>query len=294
VIGGAFAIKMLNIPFTYLLIDPTSITRKSFALGLYNYHWFAYQFVISLIFIFAIFMYIKNIIVRVTLILFAFLCVYFLLLSSSRQSIFGGVVALWFCFLWVEFSGTRAHRFWIVTLVIVVLISAYWLVEQAPNILRLGFLSSGTTLPDSALIREILQKRSQVSWEVGLALIPESPIWGLGFSKYYVSHNLFLGTIVDQGIVGLVFLVGFLLFWVGEAQQSWRTSAQLEDKTWKLAMVAVMVFVLVQSQFSGNPLSEWAMWWSTAFLWCLNGLDTFAEGQKQDLPDQASQPRLVR
>ena len=49
-------------------------------------------------------------------------------------------------------------------------------------------------------------------------------------------------------------------------------------------MVAIMVFVLVQSQFSGNPLSEWAMWWSTMFLWCLNGLDVHAEKQKQVEP----------
>ena len=89
--------------------------------------------------------------------------------------------------------------------------------------------------------------------------------------------------IVDQGVVGLVFLLGFLIFWFGEARSAWKTVEQPGLKTWKLAMVAIMVFVLVQSQFSGNPLSEWAMWWSTAFLWCLNGMDVL-EKKRMWLP----------
>lgn len=283
-IGGILAIMMLNIPFAYLLIDPTSVTRKSFALGLYNYHWFAYQFAISLVFIFSLFAYLKNLLARVSLGLLALLCVYFLLLSSSRQSILGSAIALMFCFVWVEFSGRGAHRLWVVVLVVVVVVSAFWLIQRAPDVLRIGLSSSGTASFDQTVIREILQKRSQVSWEQGFALFPDSPIWGLGFSKYYISHNLFLGTLVDQGIVGLIFLLGFLVFWLGEVAQAWQTSTQPKLDIWKLAMVAVMVFVLVQSQFSGNPLTEWAMWWSTAFLWCLNGIDELHEDVKQIAP----------
>jgi len=292
-IGGMFAVMMLNIPFSYLLADPTSITKRAFALGISNYHWFAYQFAISLTFIFALSVYMKNILVRAGLILPALLCVYFLILSSSRQSILGCAIALLFCFIWVEFSDKGAHRFWIVALVAIVLFSAYWLVEQAPSVLRIGSSSSGS-LPDIALLQDIIQKRSAVSWQLGLNLFPESPIWGLGFSQYSVSHNLFLGTIVDQGIVGLVFLLGFLTFWFGEARLAWKTTEQPGLKTWKLAMVAIMVFVLVQSQFSGNPLSEWAMWWSTAFLWCLNGLDVHIEEQEQVEPVRERYTRLIR
>jgi O-Antigen ligase len=293
VVGGMFAVMMLNIPFSYLLADPTSITRRAFALGISNYHWFAYQFAISLIFIFALFVYIKNILVRVGLIVPALLCVYFLILSSSRQSILGFAIALLFCFIWEEFSGKGTHRFWVVALVTIVIFSAYWLVIQVPNVLRIGLSSSGS-LPDIALLQDIIQKRSAVSWQQGLNLLPESPVWGLGFSQYSVSHNLFLGTIVDQGIIGLVFLLGFLIFWFGEARLAWKTTEQPDLRIWKLAMVAIMVFVLVQSQFSGNPLSEWAMWWSTMFLWCLNGLDVHAEKQKQVEPVRERYTRLVR
>ncbi len=273
VAGGIIAILMLNIPLTYLLTDPTSITQKSFALGIYNYHWFAYQFAVALIFIFALFAYFKNFLLKIGLAVLALLCVYFLLLSSSRQSIFGSAIALMFCFMWTEFSGRGAHRFWIVVLVSVVAASAFLIIQQAPDLLRIGLSSGGTALPDQTIIREILQRRSEISWERGFALVPDSPIWGWGFSKYTVSHNLFLGTIVDQGIVGFIFLLGFLFFWAGEAKRAWKISAQPELHIWKLAMVAIMVFVLIQSQFSGNPLTEWAMWWSTAFLWCLNGMD---------------------
>jgi len=54
-----------------------------------------------------------------------------------------------------------------------------------------------------------------------------------------VSHNLFLGTILDQGIVGMFFLIGFLLFWFGEARRAWRTPHSLIIAIWKLAMVAI-------------------------------------------------------
>ena len=283
VIGGLFAIMMLNIPFSYLLADPTSITKNTFALGIINYHWFAYQFAISLVFIFVLFIYVKNILVRAVLIVPALLCLYFLILSSSRQSILGCTIALLFCFIWVEFSGRGAHRFWIVALVAIFIFSAYWLVEQAPSILRIGPFSGGSP-PDIALLQDIIQKRSAVSWQLGLNLLPESPVWGLGFSQYSVSHNLFLGTIVDQGIIGLVFLLGFLTFWYGEARLAWKTTEQPDLKIWKLAMVAIMVFVLVQSQFSGDVLSEWAMWWSTVFLWCLNGMDMLEKKGKVATP----------
>ncbi|MEW5939451.1 MAG: hypothetical protein AB1750_07310 [Chloroflexota bacterium] len=291
--GGVFAIQMLNVPFSYLLSDPTAITRKSFALGIYNYHWFAYQFAYSLVFIFAMFLYVKNAVLRALLGALALLCVYFLLLSSSRQSIFGALIALGFCLLWTLVSGRGAHRLWVGALALALLVAGAWIVQQAPDVLRLG-LTDGAGRLDAALIREILQKRSEVSWDQGVALVPESPVWGLGFSRHYVSHNLFLGTLVDQGAVGLVFLLGFLFFWLGEAIRAWKTPAPAGLAVWKMAMVAVMVFALAQSQFSGSPLSEWALWWSAAFLWCLNGMNAAPQREPVTVPRRPAMQGATR
>jgi O-antigen ligase len=294
VIGGIFAIMMLNVPLHSLINDPTSIVHISFALGIENYHWFAYQYAISLILIFSLFVYYNNLMTRVGLILLVLSCVYFLMLSSSRQSIFGLMIALLFSFMWVLFSGRNKYRYWIAVIVVVVGISAFRLIEQEPAILRIGFSSGGTFLSQITMIQEILIKRSQLTWEQGFALVPDSPIWGLGFSKHYISHNIFLGTIVDQGMIGLVFLIGFLYFWTGEAVRAWRTPKQYDVYTWKLAMVSIMVFVLVQSQFSGNPLSEWAMWWSTAFLWCMNDRGFNGKDQEQNFLSAERQLRQIR
>lgn len=275
-VGGWFAIALLNIPISYLLSSPTLVDKVS-ALGIVNYHWFAYQYAISLVFIAALFMYAKKLAVRMGLVVLALPAVYFLILSSSRQSIFGCLVALLFYFSWVFLAGKRNHRFQLAILALAILFSSYWLIRQAPQILRLGFSADGL-LPDSTILGSIIESRSEITWDVGISLIPQSPIWGFGFSKNDVSHNLFIGTIVDQGTVGLIFLLGFLSFWFGEARQAWRTEVSSPEGLWKLAMVSIMVFVLIQSQFSGSTISEWAMWWSTAFLWCLNGLQRLNTG----------------
>jgi hypothetical protein len=255
---------------SYLLKDPTLTSFGVVQLGVINYHWFAYPFAISVLFGFGLIKEFKNIFARVLLFGFILVCVYFLILAGSRQSILGCVAGILFFSAWIV-SRHKVSSAWVIPLVTGVFAFMYWLILQAPDLLRLGLGSQAGVIDVNATrIIDFIQSRSVITWQEGIKTFLSSSIWGVGFSQHYVSHNLFIGTGADQGIVGLIFLVGFLIFWARQAILAWREVELNIENTWRMILVSVMIFELVQSQFSGSPIAEWAMWWSTTFLWIMN------------------------
>lgn len=268
ILEGWFALQVINIPVSFIAKDPTLISFGVLRLNVVNYHWFAYPFAISLIFVLVLFFQTNNLLWRIICLLVGIYCVYFLVLAGSRQTIVGVLAAMIVFGLWMMKSRGNL-RIWLMIVLSIFLYVSIWLVQVAPSLLRLNGPQGQLSL-DISFLKEIIQDRSAITWEQGLRIIPDSPIWGFGFSLQNISHNLFIGTLVDQGIVGLIFLICFLIFWGLEAKFVWEATRVTVDNLWRVAMVLVMVFVLIQSQFSGNPIAEWAMWWSTVFLWQLN------------------------
>jgi len=267
-LGGWYALQVIHIPLGYVFSDPTLLSYGVLRLNLINYHWFAYLYAISLIFLLSFFFWTKNFGLRLLIMVTAICCLYFLIISGSRQAMLGAFVALLIYGIWLLKSQGLA-RLWILVIVIPFIFVSIWLVNDAPLLVRLGTNNSRLVL-DVDLMTKIIRDRQEITWDEGLKAIPHSPLWGVGFSLHAISHNLFIGTLVDQGLIGMVFLLGFLIFWWREAWRVWNLSRITPDNLWRVALSTVMVFVLVQSQFSGSPVSEWAMWWSTTFLWCLS------------------------
>ena len=100
-----------DISFSTFLSDPT---LRSFGIIFYNsqnYHWFSYPFAISLILIFPLISISKSIFIKLLLFFSACLCIYFILLAGSRQTIYGGGLILIFFSWWIFKVQKRKRTF---------------------------------------------------------------------------------------------------------------------------------------------------------------------------------------
>lgn len=260
IIGGWVALSMEHISFPDVLHDPLLRGSQVVRLGIINYHWFAYAFAISIIISMALFLESAHLYQRLLLSLSALYCAYFLIMSGSRQTIAALAIALLVYALWAS-TRRGVSRVQIVLFVLAVILIGFFIYRAAPNLV----VRSGETGVKESF--NIFASRG-VYWKEGWHVFLGSPIWGAGFTQIY-SHNFFIGTLADQGLVGMAFLIGFLIFLGKQVRGVWGRGIEDKIGIWRVAFLCIVLFGLTHAQASGNPISVWHLYWSGALLWGL-------------------------
>ncbi|MCG8347249.1 MAG: O-antigen ligase family protein [Chloroflexales bacterium] len=262
-VGGWQALQMLNIPLSYLPGDPALTQRGVVTLGIPNYHWVGYMFAIALILTITLYLSSRrNMLKLVLLIATATCCAYFLLLAGSRQSVNGAVAVSLLLLAWAILrKGVPKLRVMLLAGIVgFVSISLYLTAPQL--IVR----ENETGLFDAI---NILSDRGNL-WRIGWENYLSSPIWGTGFKYTKFSHNIFISTLADQGIVGIVFFAGFLLFMIWQTRGIFTNNGPGEYAIWRIGFLGIVLFGLIHGQASGTVFSTWHLFWATAFLWWLS------------------------
>lgn len=261
--AGWKALSMIEVDLAYLLVDPTLSNTPIVRLGLVNYHWFGYMFALSLLFTVGLFMQTRHLGGLALLGANAVVCVYFLLMSGSRQSLNGAMFASAALVLWVMLSG-KTQRGRVLFLAASVVAVGLWIYNTAPQLIVREGEAPGE-------IFNVFDDRSSL-WLLGWQFFLTSPVWGTGFDFAIYSHNLFVSTLADQGLIGMGFLLGLLVFIGWQARGAVRGVGSVEIATWRMTLLAIVLFTIVHGMASGNVLSVWYLYWAAALLWVLRGM----------------------
>jgi O-antigen ligase len=255
--GGYLALLFLEVPLASVLSDPALNSFGINHLEIANYHRFAWNFGPAIILAIVLFMQARNSLFSLLLLLSAGVSGYFILLSGSRQSIAGTLIGLMLFGLWALFNP-RVSRVRMLMILIAVLAISLPIYRQAPHLV---IRSGESNLADAFDITE----RSEF-WQIGWQSFAESPIWGSGFEVEY-AHNLFFGTMGQQGFVGLVFLLGYLYFIARQSRVIVNGRGSEAGAPWRVACLCIVVFGLVHGMASGTMLNMRHLYWAPAILW---------------------------
>ncbi|MGB9738147.1 O-antigen ligase family protein, partial [Chloroflexus sp.] len=183
-------------------------------------------------------------------------------LTGARQSLSGSGVAAALIFGW---SLTRTgKKSWRVPFSIAIIVLVVMMIYQvAPHlVVREG--ESG--LEESF---NIFEDRGGL-WQIGLNYFFASPVWGWGFEYKLWSHNIFIGTLADQGLVGMTFLIGYLIWALRRLPAIWVQIPTDDRGVWRITFFAIFVFALVHGQASGNTMVTAHLHWSLWAVWALS------------------------
>jgi O-antigen ligase len=255
-LGGFVSLAILNVSFVDFFRDASVGTRLQF-LGLDNYHYMGHALAISLILLAAFYQESKAKYLRLFYLLTTLCAVYFAMLVGSRQAIFS-VSVVFGLFAWTRLRSRKANFWALAVLFGLVVFLGYFMFREDPKLV----LRSSGSLDEAAALS--YSERWEL-WMQGLGLFASSPVWGLGFAKSQVAHNIFIGVLADQGVVGLILFIGLMVFFVRMARR-----VQGEPTIWGTAFLYIGFYALIHSQFSGNVLGVWELYWSSLFLWCLS------------------------
>jgi O-antigen ligase len=258
VIGGFTQLSYLELTIVDVLRDPSLNSYDIQNFELFNYHRFAWAFGSAIILAAAIFMRVRNILLSSLILIMAGLSGYFLLLAGSRQTMAGTLVALSFFLIWAFFYP-RASRVRLLLLSIVILGIGIPLYLQSPELV---IRSNEDNLAEAF---DLVSDRGQY-WEIGWNAFRDSPIWGSGFTVEF-THNLFFGTLAQQGLVGMIFLSGYLLFLFYQSRVIFSARGSEEGAVWRVAGICIIIFGLVHSMASGTVINMRHVYWAGAILW---------------------------
>jgi hypothetical protein len=260
-VGCWQALKAIGLPISYPLSDPALSASGVIRLGLVNYHYFSHMLAIALILAVSLFLQAKRLGLSLLALGSAAMLAYFLLLVGARQSMVGVAIALALSLVWaLRRSGLAAARASAVTFV--TLAVGLLLYQIAPDLIVRG---------DEAGIEEsfnVFAGRGDL-WERGFQIFLTSPLWGRGFEESLWAHNLFIGTLADQGVIGMVFFLGFLFFVAHQSRGLWKTGPITDLAIWRLAFLMIVLFALIHGQASGNTAITAHLYWPAIVLWFL-------------------------
>lgn len=260
IVGGIVAMNIINISVPQAIADPTLLSYGVLRLNIINYHWFSYDFSISLIFIMALFRIYNNIFMRSMLMLAAAYCIYFLLLLGSRQAIAGSAITM-LTFLSVVATRNWKNAFGVFILVTLLIAFGIVIYIYAPDLVLRSYETNVSQSFD-------LEARRGEYWRLGWQIFLDSPLWGSGFREF-IAHNLFIGTLAEQGLVGLVFLCGFFFFCFKQILSILKAPIADERTIWAIAFSCIIIFGIIHSQVSGSAVSVWHFYWSGISIWIL-------------------------
>jgi len=275
VVGCWLALDVYKIPLSYLLTDPALEGTGLVRLGLRNYHFFSHFCAIGFILATTLYLDSKSLLKQGLMLLCAAWCAYFLLLAGARQSMSGAIVCSVLILLWMIARGGPVRSVRALLLASVVTAMVIWLYQESPQLIiredEAGNVANSFNIFDG---------RGKL-WAIGWGHFLTSPLWGLGFEQTVWSHNLFVGTLSDQGVIGMIFFVGFLVFVLRRMPAVWMRAEHDPRDLWRVAFFAIFLFGMIHGMASGNTSSTAHLYWSAAALWWLG----------QDVPRPA--PRQV-
>jgi O-antigen ligase len=264
-IGAWLTLGLMNITLADIAADPMLDQLAAQGLhnfGLINYHFFAYGTALSIIFAMAIFLQSKNWLWRVLLLLAAAYCGYFLFQAGSRQSIGSMAIVLGIGLIWGVYRGGNMRFSTLLIVVPIALVGVYIYLTAPQLIIR----NNEAGLSDAFNLTE---SRGAL-WEKAFEFYLSSPIWGWGYLYSVWAHNVFIGALVDQGIVGLIFLIGFLIFLIRRSIGMGATEICIEQEIWRVYLGGVVAFGIVHAQASGGIFSLWYLYWAGALMWSVS------------------------
>jgi hypothetical protein len=265
-IGGVLAVNtaLAGRPPGVLLSDPFLGAPGVFRNLSYNYHFFAAPFMVSLVFAWALARDAQKGAIRWCWAAAGAACAYILILTNSLQHLVGAFAALVFMASRVKTSGgalSRKLQGWIWGGTVALLVFAS--LEVAPDVV-FRKVSGEDTLAAVASF----DVRTQIwadSWKAFLS----SPVFGVGLD--FDAHNLFLGTLVNQGVVGLVFLIGWIWFVIRLIRHTKIFGWNEESRLWQESLLLIGCLALIVGQISGDVSGLWYLFWAPTMAWCLQG-----------------------
>lgn len=292
-LGAWLTLGLMNITLADIISDPMLdqlAARGLHNFGIVNYHYFAYGMSLSIIFAMAIFMQTRSWLRRGLVLLAATYCGYFLFQSGSRQAIGAMAAVLAVVLLWGVRRGGKIRSSTLLVVIPIALVGIYIYLTAPQLIIR----TDETGLSDAF---NLTASRGAL-WEKAFDYFLQSPIWGWGYLYAMWAHNIFIGALVDQGIVGLIFLLGFLIFLGRRSIGIGAVEADINQEIWRVYLAGVVVFGIVHAQASGGILSLWYLYWAGALMWSVSRVPLSqafeAEIAQKNLPPAAASGPVSR
>jgi len=272
IVGGLVTLSRLSalgISLGYLFSDPV-LSQYGIGdtgwfihtMGIVNYHWFAYAFGVSFILLMALSQQNRRGYGYLITTIGAAYCAYFLLIANSKQAMGGMAIAGLLFALWAARDVKAISRLRLILLVGAVMATVVSIYLMRPELV---LRSAGSVFEAFNIVED-----RGIYWADGWDAFVRSPIWGDGFAgSSSLGHNLFISTLANQGLVGMVFLIGFLVFFGRQVPGVWARKGTPEQAVWRMAFLCVALFSLFVTQISGSPVSSWPLFWSAAILWRL-------------------------
>jgi O-antigen ligase len=284
IFGGLLALRVIDIPLSYLPQDPglEGIIR----LGLNNYHFFSRFCAMAVILSIGFFLATRHWWMATLALVSAGIMAYFVLLAGARQSMSGVIVTALLFVLWsLRRGGLLATRAAIIVGVVLFLgISIY---NIAPN------LVVRTNESDVSESFNVVEDRGGL-WVIGMKAFLESPVWGTGFSDGVLAHNIFVSVLADHGLPGGIFFAGYLVFCARRLLAIWREKEATEASIWRLTFANIFVFAMVHAQAAGNAVKMPHLFFSIAMLWVLEyNFGTVKIGEKVPKPASFGASRWI-
>ena len=265
--GGLSLLRYIYVEQPALMINPLTGDYGHDRLPMVNYHTFAYPYGVSIVFLIALYQLAKSRILRIFYICAMAYCFYFLYFSVSRQTVLATLVVSVVFFVWAlnrkypgKVNSGIGNKMWAYVLLVVGFYLMYiFYTNSSTSILR-----SADTLAE-AVSNYGLENRLD-SWQGAVQAIWTSHFMGTAYEAGNV-HNMFLSVFANEGIIGFIFLVGFLLFSIKQMRNVWASNEKGVLSVWRMAFSCVFISTMIHSQYSGNNLSAPELFWSVAFLW---------------------------
>ncbi|WP_322486803.1 O-antigen ligase family protein [Chloroflexus sp.] len=260
--GFYAALRFIDVPLTYLLSDPGLSSLPYRNLGIREYNYFSHHLSIAFLLGLGLFLNARRLWSMVLVMSLVLWCGYGVFLTGARQSLSGAGIAVALIFGW---SLSRAGKKpWRVPLAIAaIVIVVVFLYQVAPHlVVREG--ESG--LEESFNVFEDRGGLWQIGWNYFLA----SPIWGWGFEYKLWSHNVLIGTLADQGVIGMVFFLGYLVWATRRLPAVWAQTPDDDRAVWRVTFFALFAFAMVHGQASGNTMMTAHLHWPLWAVWALS------------------------
>ncbi|ACL24442.1 O-antigen ligase family protein [Chloroflexus aggregans] len=256
------ALRFIGVPLSYLLSDPGLSSLPYRNLGIREYNFFSHHLSIAFILGLALFLQARRFWSLTAVLALALWCIYGVFLTGARQSLSGSGIAAALIFGWsLTRTGNKSWRVPLaIAIIIIVVVSIY---QVAPHLV----VREGESGLDESF--NIFADRGGL-WQIGLNYFFASPVWGWGFEYKLWSHNIFIGTLADQGLVGMTFLIGYLIWALRRLPAIWAQTPTDDRGVWRITFFAIFVFAVVHGQASGNTMVTAHLHWPLWAVWALS------------------------
>ena len=287
--GGLLALSRLRAPLSYVVKDPLLMhyygVKGGFhtEMNVYNYHTFGLGFAIAFIIAIVLMEKSENLLSYLLYMGSAIYCIYFLFLSNSKQSISSAIVVGTFLVFWLQLQSKTTTRLGGLTALALIGLTVSAIYAARPELVLRNYRTLGEAF-------DIVENRG-FYWQQGLTTFADSPIWGDRF-EHGVSwgHNYFISTLSNQGIVGFLFVLGFLIFLFLQTKGILAGKGPRDLANWRMGALCITLVNLLTSQVSGSSVTSWPIFWGAAILWQLR--DSINLYEKRPMPVARSSREL--